>query len=128
MPMPCKQIMKKISEKDLTDYLSFLSDFMSLSKDLLCFIPIPLSGTRNKKMILNFGGRELQGCLRGGNLGQYVLATEKIIRFPCQLIIYTKISESFGPKIQFHFLQRNLSVLLGSDSRSETMNSTPLGC
>ena len=24
--MPCKQIMKKISEKDLTDYLSFLSD------------------------------------------------------------------------------------------------------
>ena len=28
--MPCKQIMKKISEKDLTDYLSFLSDFFEL--------------------------------------------------------------------------------------------------
>ena len=31
MPMPCKQIMKKISEKDLTDYLSFLSDLFELS-------------------------------------------------------------------------------------------------
>ena len=30
--------MKKISEKDLTDYLSFLSDFMPLSKELLRFI------------------------------------------------------------------------------------------
>ena len=28
--MPCKQIMKKISEKDLTDYLSFLSDLFEL--------------------------------------------------------------------------------------------------
>ena len=33
--------MKKISEKDLTDYLSFLSDFIPLSKKLLSFIPIP---------------------------------------------------------------------------------------
>ena len=31
--------MKKISEKDLTDYLSFLSDFMHLSKELLGHIP-----------------------------------------------------------------------------------------
>ena len=31
MPMPCKQIMKKISEKDLTDYLSFLSDLCVVS-------------------------------------------------------------------------------------------------
>ena len=38
--------MKKISEKDLTDYLSFLSDFMPFSEELHGFIPIPLSGTR----------------------------------------------------------------------------------
>ena len=28
MPMPCKQTVKKIAEKDLTDYLSFLSDLV----------------------------------------------------------------------------------------------------
>jgi len=31
--------MEKISEKDLTDYLSFLSDLMPLSKELLDYIP-----------------------------------------------------------------------------------------
>ena len=51
--------MEKISEKDLTDYLSFLSDFVSFPKDLLSFIPIPLSGTRKESVGLIWVGMSI---------------------------------------------------------------------
>ena len=38
------------------------SDFIPLSEELLGFIPIPLSGTRNKKMKLRFGGKWTNCC------------------------------------------------------------------
>ena len=46
MPMPCKQIMKKISEKDLTDYLSFLSDLYVINVSLIAGCPGLVPGWR----------------------------------------------------------------------------------
>ena len=48
MPMPCKQIMKKISEKDLTDYLSFLSD-LGLLQQFLALAALTVSGYNNTR-------------------------------------------------------------------------------
>ena len=56
--------MKKIPEKDLTDYLSFLLDIVFLSEKLLSFIPIPLIGTNNKKMNLSVSFENLQELVR----------------------------------------------------------------
>ncbi len=83
---------------------------MLLSEELLGFIPIPLSGTRNKKMNLRFEGRRMNCCKA---VSLWTILTQST-RMPQSVTIRFEVDDGKNMTLRFksqvHFLPRNLSV------------------